>query len=252
MTYICRYGHKDPKDGRKKMVHPTQQDCSEWVLHNPPKTSTAQAPVDSTPPKTEEQKAAVAPKSQGSGFLNIFRSEASTVKSEQVPTAEKGLQLLSGEDTCAFWQIPFTILEMGLNALLKFLKVKPLPPDLCNVKEGAHAFLISRNMRHITTQFFIYLKVETNEEAHILIAEGESAVTFAGVFIGIAAHLAEELPKSPVIIEWWDNMQKGVAPGESVWDKWNPFKSKQPDKPKIPPKDAQFERVPQTPAAVTA
>jgi hypothetical protein len=170
------------------------------------KTKTAPATEhlpDAAPEIPDEPKAAKAPEKTGwDKAVEFIRGPAKTVSAPEVPTKQEAY-LLEGDDVVNFWQIIFSILELGFNLLCRFLEIKDLDPDLCDVKKSkASSLLISRNMRHVTSQLFISVGVQTKGEAQALIGEGEGIVSFGHIFFGIGMHFLTELPKSPVIKRW--------------------------------------------------
>lgn len=246
MTWACKYGHQNAKDKRKPEIHNKKEDCEYWrAINVKPATSEAPPSMNSPPPATAEQKSAPAPQAPAkSGFLSIEKTPAATVASSQVPNAEDlhGLPwLLSESQTVDAWQVVFSGIELVFNTVLRALKCKELPPQLCNLRDGgAKALLITRNMRGTTTQAFIYFGVTTQEQAGTLISEGQGAVSFLGIFAGIAGHLMVELPKSPVLKEWWDKLEKDKAEGKWQWPDLSSVFGK-----KEPAKDADSKKLPQ-------
>jgi hypothetical protein len=203
-------------------------------------------PEDPAPPASAEPGSAlpVPERSAGERVVSFVRESARTVSAPAVPTVQEAY-LLEGEDVVGFWQIILSIGEMLINLLLTFLEVKKLPEEICDLKKSkATQLLISRNMRHTTSQLFISLGVKTKGEAQAIIGEGEGIVSFGGIFLAIGYHLVTEIPKSPVIDRWKKEGIFGppgpVAPGAPggtaprPW--WDPWGLTTPAPPAAPPK----------------
>lgn len=192
---------------------------------NVPQRSTV--PEPSPPGATEPPKPKEPEKSAWDKFVEFVREPAKTVASPDVPQRQESY-LLEGEDVVNFWQIVFSLFEFAINGFLRFLGAKVLPPELCDIKGStASKLLISRNMRHTTSQFFISLGVGTKGEAQALIGEGEGIVSFGNIFLGIGWHLIIEVPKSPRWKEWFPEKPVGAAPaspaGGAVNAWWDPL-----------------------------
>jgi hypothetical protein len=223
MVYVCQYGHKDPDDKRKKLVHPNSNDCEFYRAKHPAKTVSMQT----APPTTEPPKPAVTPEpgpapqpmpfsgAPTPGKLTVTRETATTIAAPEVPTkADTTEWLLSSDDVVSFWAVIFSIAEMVLNAILSYFKAPKLPPEICDIKNSKSTqFLMNRHMRVTTTQLFISAGVKTPETAHNLIQEGEGIVAFGGIILAIVWHMVKEIPKTEVYKEWktsvtWLNPKK--------------------------------------------
>lgn len=172
-------------------------------------------------------------------FVEFVRGDASTVAAPDVPEKQESY-LLEGEDVVSFWQIIFSLFEFGMNLLFRFLEVKELPPELCDIKGSkASSLLVSRNMRHTTSQLFISMGVRTKADAQAIIGEGEGILAFGHIFVGIGWHLITEIPKSP---KWkaWTATSNAPAPagapaastGNAWWDPLGVF-TKKPEAAKV-------------------
>lgn len=165
-------------------------------------------------PTPEAPKPAAPPPEKGAWekFVEFVREPAKTVASPEVPEKQQAY-LLEGEDVVNFWQIVLSLFEFALNLVLRIFGAPMLPDDLMDVKKSkASSLLISRNMRHTTSQLFISIGVSTKGEAQALIGEGEGILAFGHIAAGVAWHFINELPKSPGWKKWIDRAPGAQGP----------------------------------------
>jgi len=201
---------------------------------NVPERKTGPDPVPRVT-ETPEAKAPEPPKGAWDRFVEFVREPAKTVASPDVPEKQQAY-LLEGDDVVNFWQIVLSLGEFVLNLVLRIFGAPALPEDLMDVKKSkASSLLISRNMRHTTSQLFISIGVQTKGEAQALIGEGEGILAFGHIFAGVAWHFINEIPKSPGWKKWVERVPGAEGPkggpqsaGNAWWDPLGVF-TKKPD-----------------------